>query len=107
MKLYYRGISYEYHPPVVAVEEDSIAGKFRGLDWRFHNLKKPFVLQPGVNLTYRGVTYNNHPETKTNTVPAATTVQESARWLMLQKEKAAKNRTASMLSRTAHEVGLV
>ncbi|MGF1542390.1 MAG: DUF4278 domain-containing protein [Pleurocapsa sp.] len=106
MKLNYRGVSYEYTPPVVAVEEDQIAGRFRGLDWRFHNLKKPLVLQPGVNLTYRGVTYNNRPNTTVEKAPTETKVQESARWLMLQKGKAAKRRAASMLSRTAHEIGL-
>ena len=106
MKLNYRGVSYDYNPPAVAIDEDKIAGKFRGLDWRFHNLKKPLVLQPGVNLTYRGVAYNNRPQTTVNKAQTATTVPESARWLMLNKEKAAKRRAASMLSRAAHEVGL-
>lgn len=56
MKLIYRGISYEDNPTVIATVEGKVGGKFRGLDWRFHNLKKPPVLQPPVNLTYRGVT---------------------------------------------------
>ena len=106
MKLNYRGVSYEYNPPADAVEEDRIAGKFRGLDWRFHNLKKPLVLQPSANLTYRGVAYNNHSQDVVDQTPAKTTVQASARWLMLKKEKAAKRRAASMLSRAAHQVGL-
>jgi hypothetical protein len=101
MKLTYRGVSYDYNPPTVAVEEDTVAGKFRGLDWRFRNLKKAPVLQPPANLTYRGVAYANRP------VNTAINVREKARWLMLNKEKAAKNRAASMLSRAAHEVGLV
>jgi hypothetical protein len=42
MKLNYRGISYEYNPPEVAVDRGTVAGKFRGLDWRFRNLKKPW-----------------------------------------------------------------
>ncbi|MBE9168776.1 DUF4278 domain-containing protein [Pleurocapsales cyanobacterium LEGE 06147] len=101
MKLTYRGVSYDYNPPTVAVNEGTVAGKFRGLDWRFHNLKKPPVLQPPVNLTYRGVAYANRP------VNTGIDVREKARWLMLNKEKAVKNRAASMLSRAAHEVGLV
>ncbi len=105
MKLIYRGISYEYNPPVVNTVEGNVGGKFRGLDWRFHNLKKPPVLQPSVNLTYRGVTYANRP---TDT-PEGTeqNIQQKARWLMLNKTKAAKNRNDSMLLRSAHEVGLV
>ena len=105
MKLNYRGVSYEYNPPAVAVDEGKIAGKFRGLDWRFHNHKKPMVLQPNANLTYRGVAYNNHPQTDVDNT-ATTSIKESARWLMLNKEKAAKNRAASMLSRAASEIGL-
>ncbi len=106
MKLNYRGVSYEYSPPVVEVGEGGVAGKFRGLDWRFRNLKKPPVLQPPVNLTYRGVAYNNRP-VPTSDVREQVSVTEQARWLMLNKEKAAKNRTESMLRRSAHEVGLI
>jgi hypothetical protein len=97
MKLTYRGISYEYNPPEVAVEQGTVAGKFRGLDWRFRNLKKPLVLQPPANLTYRGVAYSNR---------AADSVKEQARWLMLDREKAARNRSESMLKRATDEVGL-
>ena len=105
MKITYRGISYEYNPLVINTVEGKVGGKFRGLDWRFHNLKKPPLLQPPVNLTYRGVTYANRPTaTNSSTEP---TIQEKARWLMLNKAKAAKNRNDSMLLRSAHEVGLV
>ena len=104
MKLNYRGVSYDYNPPVVAVEESEIAGKFRGLDWRFHNLKKPPVLQPPVNLTYRGVAYSNRPTAEV-TATQNTKVKSLSRWLILNKERAARNRSASMLNRTAHEIG--
>ena len=105
MKLNYRGVSYDYNPPVIATTEGEIAGKFHGLDWRFRNLKKSPVLQPPVNLTYRGVAYSNRP---TASVPAdrETKVKSLSRWLMLRKEKMAKNRSASMLSRTSREVGI-
>ena len=107
MKLIYRGISYEYNPPVVETVEGQVGGKYRGLDWRFHNLKKSLLLQPPVNLTYRGVTYANRPTAAPEAVPTGQNIQEKARWLMLNKEKAAKNRNDSMLRRSAHEVGLV
>ena len=107
MKLTYRGISYEYNPLVVETVEGKVGGKFRRLDWRFHNLKKPPVLQPPVNLTYRGVNYANRPKVTSEELPTGQNVREKARWLMLNKEKAAKNRHDSMLRRSAHEVGLV
>ena len=107
MKLIYRGINYEYNPPVVETVEGKVGGRFRGLDWRFHNLKKPPVLQPPVNLTYRGVNYANRPTVTSEELPTGQKVREKARWLMLNQEKAAKNRNDSMLRRSAREVGLV
>ncbi|VEP13636.1 conserved hypothetical protein [Hyella patelloides LEGE 07179] len=106
MKLNYRGVNYDYNPPVVATSEGEVAGKFRGLDWRFRNLEKPPVLQPPLNLTYRGVAYSNCPTVKATGTPQEPKVKSLSRWLMLHKEKMAKNRSASMLSRTAHEIGL-
>ena len=106
MKLVYRGVSYDYNPPQVAVTEGEVTGKFRGLDWRFHNLKKPFVLQPPVNLTYRGVAYNNRPTNIQEPSTTGSNIKEQARYRLLRKEKAVHNRAASMLLRTAHEVGL-
>lgn len=107
MKLIYRGISYEYNPPVVETVEGKVGGKFRGLDWRFHNLKKAPLLQPPVNLTYRGVAYANRPTITTEVLTTGQNIQEKARWLMLNREKVARNRNDSMLRRSAHEVGLV
>ena len=107
MKLVYRGVSYDYNPPQVAVKEGAVTGKFRGLDWRFHNLKKPLVLQPPVNLTYRGVAYKNRPTSIQEQSAIATNIKEQARYRMLRKEKSVHNRAASMSLRTAHEVGLV
>ncbi len=105
MKLNYRGVSYEYNPPTVEITEGEVVGKYRGLDWRFHNLKKPPVLQPPANLTYRGVAYKNQLSAAPTTTP--TSVSQKARWLMLKQEKAARKRTASMLLRSAEQVGLV
>ncbi len=90
MKLIYRGISYELLPPVVETVEGKVGGKYRGLNWRFHNLKKPPVLQPPVNLTYRGVTYANRPTATPETLPTGQNIQEKARWLMLEREKSSQ-----------------
>lgn len=107
MKLIYRGVSYEYNSAVVETVKGKVGGKFRGLDWRFHNPKKSLVLQPPFNLTYRGVTYVNHPTSTSEKVLTGQNIQEKARWLMLNQEKAARNRHKSMLRRSAYEVGLI
>ena len=111
MKLSYRGVQYDYNPPVVETTEDVVGGKYRGLDWRFRNMKKPPVLQPRVNLTYRGVRYQNGVTPVTNgterTNTSALSTQDKARSLMLNSQRVIKNRQQTMLYRLAAEVGLV
>ncbi len=53
------------------------------------------------------MTYANRPTATPETVPTGQNIQQLARWLMLNKEKAARNRAESMLRRSAYEVGLV
>lgn len=110
MKLTYRGVAYEYNPPVVETTLGEVGGKYRGLDWRFRNLKKPPVLQPTVDLTYRGVRYSRGTVptvegTETAEVPALST-KEKARSLMLNHQRTLRNRQQSMLHRSAEELGL-
>jgi hypothetical protein len=56
MKLHYRGVNYEYNPSIVETFSETVAGKYRGLNWRFRHLKKSQKM-PSTNLTYRGVAY--------------------------------------------------
>jgi hypothetical protein len=110
MKLSYRGISYNYNPPKVETTEREVGGKYRGLDWRFRNLKKPPVLQPTVNLKYRGVSYQIPGTTAAASVESPKTsvlsTQDKARSLMLEHQRTLKNRQQAMLNRSAAEVGV-
>ncbi len=110
MKLTYRGVSYEYNPPVLETTTGSVVGTYRGLDWRFRNLKKPPILQPRVNLTYRGVRYGQSDVVIAQTATAQTqptvSTQDKARALMMQHKQAIKKRQQSLLSRVACEIGL-
>jgi hypothetical protein len=107
MQLTYRGVTYEYNPPVVEAVTGTVGGKYRGLDWRFRNLKKPPILQPRVNLTYRGVRYNQPALDKVAPeIPTVASAQEKARTLMMQQTRAIKKRQQSLLSRSATEIGL-
>lgn len=107
MKLNYRGISYDYNPPTVEAQEAEVAGKFRGLDWRFRNLRKPAVIQPTTHLTYRGVKYQVGGEVAQSETTPAPSTQEKARVLMMNQQRATQNRQQSMLRRSENEVGLV
>ena len=110
MKLTYRGVSYDYNPPTVETSESNVDGKYRGLDWRFRNLKKPPVLQPSANLTYRGVTYQTAgTDTDSSVKPGVNptrSTQEKARSLMMDTFRTLKQRQQAMLNRSAAEIGL-
>jgi hypothetical protein len=40
MQLSYRGTKYEYNPPKVEVTEGKVAGKYRGVNWKVHEIKE-------------------------------------------------------------------
>ncbi len=112
MKLTYRGVQYEINTPVVETTESNVTGKYRGLDWRFRNPTKQLYLKPRANLTYRGVTYQVHPQpaltadesVKPNVDHLST--QARARGLMRNQVLNFKKRQKSMLSRTNAEIGM-
>ncbi|MBD0304775.1 MAG: DUF4278 domain-containing protein [Tolypothrix sp. T3-bin4] len=110
MKLSYRGVTYSYDPPEVETTLGEVGGKYRGLDWRFHNLEQPPVLQPTVSLKYRGVDYQTGTTpTPNSTQPTKTptfSTQQKARLLMHNQKRTLKNRQRSMLYRAAAEFGL-
>lgn len=115
MKLTYRGVQYEYTPPVVDMETTEEVGKFRGVDIRFRNYKKAPVQQPTLDLVYRGVAYGTG-QTAQPSVPAAAAVpatspvkmgtEERARVMLMNHHRSVKRRQQSMLGRLATEVGL-
>lgn len=117
MKLTYRGVSYDYNPPKVEYGDRAQVGKYRGVDIRFRNPKKPLVLQPTLDLVYRGAAYTINPVNSSAdateispavpaAAPAMPSVQEQARWLMMGHHKNVKRRQQAMLSRLDARVGL-
>lgn len=112
MQLTYRGVQYESNTLVVETQEGTKFGKYRGLDWRFRNPSKKLYLQPRANLTYRGITYQVHPEAPetldTSVKPdvKVLSTQAKARSLMRNQVLNFKKRQKSMLSRTGAEVGM-
>lgn len=120
MKLTYRGVNYDYNPPEVDMASSNEVGQYRGLEWRFRNPQKVPVLQPNLNLVYRGVAYQTgvqeqEPVSAPADIPAPTvagassatsTVQNMARALMTSHHRWIKNRQQALLGRAASEVGL-
>ncbi|MBD2106888.1 DUF4278 domain-containing protein [Nodosilinea sp. FACHB-13] len=125
MKLTYRGVSYDYNPPVVESNLTDEVGKFRGVDIRFRTVKKATVQQPTLDLVYRGVGYQTGtpkaapvveavPVVAASTVPAiaapamatALSTEDKARMSMMNRHRSVKQRQQSMLARLATEAGL-
>ncbi len=105
MKLTYRGVSYEYNPPVVEMGEETIVGKYRGLDWRFRNPKRVLVLDSNLDLKYRGAAYRRTAQlpVTVHKTPALS-VFDKARVLMIDTTRSEKNRQMSMLTRLTAEL---
>jgi hypothetical protein len=110
MKLTYRGTEYDYQPTVVDVQRGEIIGSYRGQAVESHHLINPPVLQPKVNLKYRGVNYNTQENsTVTETKPEVgsnLSFDLKARSLMINHTKVIKKRQRAMLTRLAAEIGL-
>lgn len=122
MKLTYRGVTYDYTPPVVEYTESDNVGTYRGVDIRFRSPKKRLVLDTNLDLKYRGVAYQPSvtmveatPATTVVAAPAAAPapvggldvpVTDWARRLMMRHCRAIKNRQQALLSRSAMEVGM-
>lgn len=130
MKLSYRGVQYEYTPPVVETKLTSEVGKFRGLDIRFRTLTKAPVQQPTLDLIYRGAAYRTGGEAPAlaaatvsqaelsqpgptqaaaeSTVSSAHSVntEDRARLMLMNHHRVVKRRQQSMLGRLAGEIGM-
>ncbi|MBD0269919.1 MAG: DUF4278 domain-containing protein [Cyanobacteria bacterium Co-bin8] len=120
MQLSYRGVKYEYTPPVVAAESTDEVGKFRGVDIRFRTIAKAPVQQSNLDLMYRGVGYRTgetaapvvepvtvSAEIAAPAAPAATpTTEDRARMMLINHHRVVKRRQQSMLSRIATEAGM-
>lgn len=110
MHLTYRGIQYDYTPAPVETKQGELAGRYRGLDWRFCNPSKHYVQQPNLDLMYRGVAYQSNPSAAEPAVaPPTTPVLPSldrARALMMRHHQSIKTRQQSMMTRVAQQVGL-
>jgi len=121
MKLCYRGINYDYTPNTADTKESGVLGRYRGLDWRFRNLKRVPTPLPTLDLVYRGIRCRKSDVSLTPATVAVpllfpvssnlvnvmkNNVEQKARALMQSHHQFVRNRQQSLLSRSADQVGL-
>jgi hypothetical protein len=68
MRFIYRGVRYEATPATLEVREGAVTGKYRGADWRSHELVAALPAQPMHHLKYRGVPYTTGETVETGEV---------------------------------------
>lgn len=117
MQLSYRGVSYDYNPPKIETEVLGLSGSYRGLDYRFRRTSAKNVIQPNVNLTYRGISFNPAQGLKPTLYTASVapkvveavpqmSFQDRVRGRLHAKTQAIKKRQQSLLLRLSEEIGL-
>lgn len=57
MKLTYRGVSYDYNPPMLEVTESEVACQYRNQPARYTYVRHVPIPQAAEKLTYRGTAY--------------------------------------------------
>ncbi len=57
MKLTYRGVEYDYNPPVLETTLSETTGQYRGQTSHYAYVRHLPIPQPAERLTYRGVAY--------------------------------------------------
>ncbi len=114
MKLTYRGIDYNYVPPVVGTHKTGLTGKYRGADVNF-TAADPILYGYSADLKYRGIAYavgnaapvEVTPEGTANAVPPLPlSLDERMRRLVVRHLDNIRRREQSMLTRAEKDVGL-
>jgi len=105
MKLCYRGVEYDYNPPMLEVTDEELKGCYRGRSLRFSYVRHIPIPQPVAEMTYRGVSYRtnsngqiepvaNQPKSSLKlslTSPAANSMAAARRQLLQDAANAHRN----------------
>ncbi|MEL6604229.1 MAG: DUF4278 domain-containing protein [Cyanobacteria bacterium J06614_10] len=77
MKLTYRGIEYDYNPPMLEVTESEITNRYRGQTAPYTYVRHVPIPQPAASLRYRGVAYQTtrHGQVQQLTPPSVQTAR--------------------------------
>lgn len=109
MTLTYRGVQYDYTPPLTDTRPTGDVGSYRGVDIRFRKTAKKLVHPFKVELMYRGVPYTLGEATEqpvaAPAVPALT-IADRLRSLVIGHKRDSQQRDQSMLNRLEEELGI-
>lgn len=108
--LTYRGMTYAHQPSdeqVAAVAPKAVDLKYRGTSYRLGEVAK--AESRNAILTYRGMSYSHQPVAETRVdapVAPALSVQDKARVLTMNHDRALRNRQQTVFNRSWNSVAL-
>ncbi|MDB9525763.1 DUF4278 domain-containing protein [Oscillatoria sp. CS-180] len=103
MKLCYRGVEYDYTPPVLEVSESEVLGSYRGRPLRFAYVKHVPFPQSEANLTFRGANYHTNRHGEVEAVVQVKQAPQEPQFKPVFDSMAAARRTLLQESARAHQ----
>lgn len=103
MKLCYRGVEYDYTPPVLEVSESEVIGHYRGRPLHFSYVKHIPFPQPEANLKYRGVDYHTNRQGEVEAVVQVNKAPQDPQFKPVFDSMAAARRSLLQESARVHQ----
>ena len=103
MKLCYRGVEYDYTPPVLEVSESEMLGHYRGRSLRFSYVKHVPFPQSEADLTYRGIDYHTNRQGEVEAVMQVNRAPQMPHFKPVFDSMAAARRTLLQESAQVHQ----
>jgi hypothetical protein len=103
MKLCYRGVEYDYTPPVLEVTESEIMGRYRGRSQRFAYVKHIPFPQPEADLRYRGANYHTNRQGTVEPAPQSPEMSQASNFKPVFDSMATARRSLLQESARIHQ----
>lgn len=106
MKLCYRGVEYDYTPPVLEVSESEIQGRYRGRSLKFSYVKHVPFPQPTANLSFRGASYSTDSHGQFKSVTSEKEAPKRSRFIPVFDSMASARRQLLQESARIHQANI-
>ncbi len=103
MKLCYRGVEYDYTPPVLEVTESELIGRYRGKTQHFSYVKHIPFPQAEADLSYRGKAYHVNRQGHAEAPASTPDLAQGSRFHPVFDSVAAARRTLLQESARVHQ----
>lgn len=106
MKLCYRGVQYDYTPPVLEVSESEMLGHYRGRPLHFSYVRHIPFPQPEADLKYRGRAYHTTRQGQIEAVVEVKKAPQAPQFKPVFDSMAAARRSLLQEATTMHQTSM-